>query len=124
MSDPIVERLAGYASSLEFEDLPGEVVHQVKRLVIDSIGCGLGASDAAPVRAARELALEVRGSSPATLLGTRETTTPEMAAFVNGAMVRYLDFNAPTPARTPPTRPTTSPSSSPPPRRTNDRAGS
>ncbi|MYE47437.1 MAG: MmgE/PrpD family protein [Chloroflexi bacterium] len=93
MSDPIVERLAGYASSLEFEDLPGEVVHQVKRLVIDSIGCGLGASDAAPVRAARELALEVRGSSPATLLGTRETTTPEMAAFVNGAMVRYLDFN-------------------------------
>ena len=93
MTDPVVERLAGYVSSLEFEDLPGEVVHQVKRIVIDSLGCGLGASDAAPVRAARELALEVRGSSPATLLGTGETTTPDMAAFVNGTMVRYLDFN-------------------------------
>ena len=93
MTDPVVDRLAGYVSSLEFEDLPGEVVHQVKRIVIDSLGCGLGASDAAPVRAARELALEVRGSSPATLLGTSETTTPELAAFVNGVMVRYLDFN-------------------------------
>ncbi len=93
MTDPIVERLAAYVSSLEYEDLPGEVVHQVKRLVIDSVGCGLGASDAAPVRAARDVALEVRGSSPATLLGTTDTTTPELAAFVNGTMVRYLDFN-------------------------------
>jgi 2-methylcitrate dehydratase len=30
---------------------------------------------------------------PATLLGTTIRTTPEMAAFVNGIMVRYLDFN-------------------------------
>ncbi|MDE2803205.1 MAG: MmgE/PrpD family protein, partial [Chloroflexota bacterium] len=57
------------------------------------IGCGLGASDADPVRAARDLALEVSGASPATLLGTSATTTPDMAAFVNGTMVRYLDFN-------------------------------
>ena len=42
MTDPIVERLASYANSLEYEDLPSEVVHQVKRLVIDSIGCGIG----------------------------------------------------------------------------------
>ncbi|MYB41524.1 MAG: MmgE/PrpD family protein [Chloroflexi bacterium] len=93
MTDPVVERLAGYVSSLEYADLPDEVVHQVKRLVIDSLGCGLGASAAAPVRAARDVALEVHGSSPATLLGTTDTTTPELAAFVNGVMVRYLDFN-------------------------------
>ena len=93
MTDPIVERLASYVNSLEYPDLPSEVVHQVKRLVIDSMGCGLAASDAAPVRAARDLALEVHGSSPATLLGTTDTTTPDMAAFVNGVMVRYLDFN-------------------------------
>ena len=93
MIDPIVERLTSYAASLEYRELPDEVVHQVKRLVIDSIGCGLAAADAAPVRAARGLALEVHGSSPATLLGTTDTTTPDMAAFVNGTMVRYLDFN-------------------------------
>ena len=93
MTDPIVERLTRYVASVEYEDLPSEVVHQVKRLVVDSMGCGLAASDAAPVRAARDLALEVHGSSPATLLGTAHTTTPDMAAFVNGTMVRYLDFN-------------------------------
>ena len=70
MTDPIVERLTRYVASVEYEDLPSEVVHQVKRLVIDSMGCGLAASDADPVRAARDLALEVHGSSPATLLGT------------------------------------------------------
>ena len=93
MTDPIVERLTSYVASLEYQDLPSEVVHQVKRLVIDSMGCALAASDAVPVRAARDLALEVHGSSPATLLGTIHTTTPDMAAFVNGTMVRYLDFN-------------------------------
>ena len=93
MSDPVVERLAAYAAGLEYQDLPGDVVHQVKRLVIDSMGCGLAAGAAAPVRAARDLAREVHGASPATVLGTTETTTPDMAAFVNGTMVRYLDFN-------------------------------
>lgn len=93
MTDPVVERLARYAACIGYDDLPGEVVHQVKRLVIDSMGCGLAASDAAPVRAARDLALQAHGSSPATLLGAAATTTPDMAAFVNGAMVRYLDFN-------------------------------
>ena len=93
MTDPIVERLASYAAGLNYEHLPGEVVHQVKRLVIDSMGCGLAASDAPPVRAARDLALDVRSPSPATLLGSADGTTPDMAAFVNGVMVRYLDFN-------------------------------
>ncbi|MDE2901336.1 MAG: MmgE/PrpD family protein [Chloroflexota bacterium] len=93
MSDPVVERLARYAAGVRFEDIPAEVVHQAKRLVIDSIGCGLGASDADPVRAARDLALGVSGAAPATLLGTSAATTPDMAAFVNGTMVRYLDFN-------------------------------
>ena len=93
MTDPIVERLTKYAASLGYDGLPSEVVHQVKRLMIDSLGCGLAASDADPVRAARDLALDVQGASPATLLGTTGTTTPDMAAFVNGTMVRYLDFN-------------------------------
>ncbi len=93
MTDPIVERLTKYAASLGHDGLPPEVVQQVKRLMIDSLGCGLAASDADPVRAARDLALDVQGSSPATLLGTTETTTADMAAFVNGTMVRYLDFN-------------------------------
>ena len=123
MTDPIVERLAGYAAGVGYDDLSGEVVHQVKRLVIDSMGCGLAASDADPVRAARDLAREVRGSLPATLLGTADTTTPDMAAFVNGTMVRYLDFNDSYNGKDIAHPRTTSPRCWPPQRRTERRGG-
>ena len=93
MSDSTVQRLASYAASLQYEDLPPEVVHQVKRLAVDSMGCGLAAFASEPVGAARDLAASVTGSRTATVLGTRTATTPDLAAFVNGTMVRYLDFN-------------------------------
>ncbi|MFH1672468.1 MAG: MmgE/PrpD family protein, partial [Pseudomonadota bacterium] len=68
-------------------------LHAVKRSLIDSIGCALGAFAAEPVKIARRLAASVSSSMPASLLGTYMRTSPEMAAFVNGIMVRYLDFN-------------------------------
>jgi len=91
--DKTVDRLASYAAALRFEDLPPEVVHQAKRVLVDSIGCGLGAFTAEPVAIARQLASTIRGESEATVLGTRIRTTPDIAAFANGTMIRYLDFN-------------------------------
>ena len=85
--------MASYAASLRFEDLPPEVVHQAKRVLIDSLGCGLGAFGAGPARIARQVASTVHGEREATVLGTRIRTTPDLAAFANGVMVRYLDFN-------------------------------
>ena len=93
MSDTTVQRLASYASAIHYGGLPEEVVHQVKRLLVDSMGCGLGAITSDPVVAARDLASSVTGSLTATVLGTRIATTADLAAFVNGTMVRYLDFN-------------------------------
>jgi MmgE/PrpD N-terminal domain len=42
----IAETLARYATSLKYEDLPPEVVRVAKRIIIDSIGCGIGAFSA------------------------------------------------------------------------------
>ena len=39
----LAHRLAEYAVELEFERLPEAVVHEVKRRMIDSVGCALGA---------------------------------------------------------------------------------
>jgi len=88
---PLAQRLAAYALALRYEDLDAATVERVKTLVIDAIGCGMGAWDERPVRACREIALSVTG--PATIIGTTRRTTTEMAAFANGAAVRYLDFN-------------------------------
>lgn len=91
--DQTLARLVAYAEALQFEDLPEEVVHQVKRLVLDSLGCGIGAFTSEPVKGMRALAATVTGDFSATVLGTTTRTTADLAALANGTMVRYLDFN-------------------------------
>ncbi len=91
--DRTVDKISTYAASLTYSDLTPEAIHAVKRSLIDSIGCALGAFAAEPVKIARRLAARVSSSMPASVLGTFMKTSPEMAAFVNGIMVRYLDFN-------------------------------
>ena len=89
----VVEQLAAYACALRYDDLPPEVVQQAKRLIVDTVGCALGGSKAAPVVIARGIAGVVTSGEPATVMVTGERTSVDLAAFVNGVMIRYLDFN-------------------------------
>src|SRR5438132_170239 len=89
----LAERLVRYCQSLCYEDLPGAVVHEVKRRVLDSLGCALRAWTAPPCRIAHHIGRAVTVSDGATLWGTNHKTLPDLAAFANGALVRYLDFN-------------------------------
>jgi 2-methylcitrate dehydratase len=89
----ISQQLAAYATSLRYEDIPQEVVHRAKALIIDTLGCALGGHDGEPVEIARELAGEISSTQPASLLGYGPQTSGDLAVFVNGAMIRYLDFN-------------------------------
>jgi len=89
----LAEQLAEYAVGLRFEELPGPVVHEVKRRVIDSIGCALGAWDAAPCAIARRVAARFSDERGATLLGTNHRAPADWAAFANGCLIRYLDYN-------------------------------
>ena len=90
----IAQRMAQWANALKFEDLPEKTVHEVKRRVIDSIATCLGAYHSAPARIARAKAMAVTDPPPsANVWGTNHRTSPDLAAFANGAMVRYLDYN-------------------------------
>jgi len=89
----LAARLSRYCQSLCYDDLPGIVVHEVKRRVLDSLGCALGAWNALPCRIARRVGQSVQVADGATLWGTNHKTLPELAAFANGTLVRYLDFN-------------------------------
>jgi 2-methylcitrate dehydratase len=91
--DRTADYVSTYAAALSYGDLRQEALHAVKRSLIDSIGCALGAYAAEPVKITRALAAQTSATTPASLWGTRIKTTPEMAALVNGIMVRYLDFN-------------------------------
>jgi 2-methylcitrate dehydratase len=87
----LAKKLARFAVHLRYEDLPAAAVHEVKRRVIDSLGCALGAWRAAPCIIARRVAGQFGGT--AALWGTRQHVPPDWAAFANGCLVRYLDFN-------------------------------
>jgi 2-methylcitrate dehydratase len=89
---PLANRLAEYAVKLRFEDLPSVTIHEVKRRFIDSIATAVGAMDADAYAIARRCALRVRGEPGATLFGGG-TSSAEWATFVNGLLIRYLDFN-------------------------------
>lgn len=91
--DTLAERLSSYAVSLHYRDLPDEVIHKAKCIIIDTLGCAIGGYTSKPSNIARDLAGTVTSSQPATIIGSGQTTTPELATFANGIMIRYLDFN-------------------------------
>jgi 2-methylcitrate dehydratase len=78
---------------LKFEQFPSEVIHQAKRLTIDALGCAVGGFTSEPSTIARQVALETAGPWRATVLATGHKTYPDLAAFANGTMIRYLDYN-------------------------------
>ena len=93
MKKTLAERMAEFAIGLKFDDLPAPVVHEVKRRVIDSLGCALGAWHADPGVFARQVASTFSAERGATLWGTAHRSPPDWAAFANGCLVRYFDYN-------------------------------
>src|SRR6188768_117141 len=92
-TDATLMALADFASNLRYEDLPEEVVHEALRRIIDTLGCGYGGFHTDTAAIARDVAAEHSGPRTAHVLGRGLRSTPEMAAFANAVMVRYLDFN-------------------------------
>src|SRR5438270_10575138 len=93
MKTTLAHQLASYASSFRFEDLSKEVVHEVKRRVIDSLGCALGAWNEEPCIIARNVASDFSAKHGSTIIGTNHKAPPDWAAFANGCAIRYFDYN-------------------------------
>src|SRR2546427_7067294 len=91
--DQLTERLVEYALALSYEDPPPEVVQRTKCLLLDAVGCALGAAPWQAPSVARALAADVQSRTPATVMVGGQQTSPDMAAFANGVMTRYLDYN-------------------------------
>jgi len=89
----LAEQLADYVHSITYKAVPENVVHETKKRIVDSLGCAIGAFNEDPVKISRKVASAARDSQGSTLFGTSKKTTPDLAAFVNGIMVRYFDYN-------------------------------
>jgi len=86
------EQLAAFVSRASFDQLSTKARDQLKSCVLDALGCALGALEAEPTQAIRKQLDEFGGASLCTLIGGGRSA-PDRAAFYNGALVRYLDFN-------------------------------
>ena len=91
--DALTEHLSSYVAGLAYDDIPADAVHGMKVRLVDTIGCAAGGQNGEPAGVARALAREAGAATPARVWFTGERTTPELAAFANELMVRYLDFN-------------------------------
>ena len=89
----IARELAKYAGSLIFQDIPPDVIHQTKRVVLDTLGCAIGGYESEARQAIEEYIKESGHPGEAMVFGSGLRTSCLNAAFANGAMVRYLDYN-------------------------------
>jgi 2-methylcitrate dehydratase len=87
-----VERLAAFVTRATYDDLSEETRSALKAHVLDALGCGFGGLGGEPIAMLRTQ-LDDFGSNPLVTLIGGGKTAPDRAAFYNGALVRYLDFN-------------------------------
>src|SRR2546428_185198 len=93
MKKTLAHQLANYACALRFEDLSKDVVHEVERRVLDSLGCAIGAWKEEPCAIARKVASDFSAKRGSTIIGTNHKAPPDWAAFANGCCIRYFDYN-------------------------------
>jgi 2-methylcitrate dehydratase PrpD len=90
------ETLAHFASGLSFSDLPAPVVAQACDVILDAVGCAIGAWDADPDKGRIVVGLaQTFASAPvATIWGSGGARTDAaLAALANGTLVNAADFD-------------------------------
>ena len=87
------KEISSYVLSVKKESLPKEVIHEVKRRIIDSLACAIGAYDSKAAKIVLKACSKIKGKYKAPLFGKGKEVFYEEAAFANGSLVRYLDFN-------------------------------
>ena len=93
VADSVVRALTEFAVRIDIENVSEGATWSAKRCLVDALGCAINAYDFRPIEALRGIARTTMSSRPVTVFGTNTQTTPDLAAFVNGAMIRCLDFN-------------------------------
>jgi 2-methylcitrate dehydratase len=93
MSDRITKALAQFASRVSYDNLTERTISEVKRRVIDTIGCLISGYNEDASVAARKLADRYINGKGATIIGSGKKAPADIAAFANGTAIRYLDYN-------------------------------
>jgi 2-methylcitrate dehydratase len=93
MEKSISRQIAEFALKLKYEDLPENIINEVKRYLYDSVGCAYGGYHTKDVNILRDIYLKMGGAEEVTLIGFGDKIPAVNATLVNSLMIRALDFN-------------------------------
>jgi 2-methylcitrate dehydratase PrpD len=90
----ITEALGSFTAEAKYDDLPQDVVHEMERTILDSVGCAIAGISTERGKISAELARKLGGPAESTILGTSEKVASANAAFANGELINCLDLDA------------------------------
>ncbi|HUX93229.1 MAG TPA: MmgE/PrpD family protein [Ignavibacteriaceae bacterium] len=93
MGKSISRQISEFTVNLKYEDLPKEVIQEVKRFLYDSIGCAYGGYRTKDVNILRDLYKNMGGAAESTLIGFGDKLPAVNSSLINSLMIRALDFN-------------------------------
>ena len=93
MIQTIAERLAQFSESLQFDDIPPEVIEKTKRLVLDTVGVCIGSTQIDFGKSALKLVAGWGGAREATMIGRRTKVPAHHAALCNGILGHGQDYD-------------------------------
>jgi 2-methylcitrate dehydratase len=88
----VLEEMAEFIVRSTIESVSPAHRLALKIRTLDALGCAIGALGADPVRHVRQFVADFASDGSCTLVGGGRSA-PDRATLVNGALVRYLDFN-------------------------------
>ncbi len=91
--DSISRKLARFALTLKYDDIPEPARKEAKRFLLDSVGCALAALDHEDMRQAYRYIEQLGGNDQATIIGHGTRTNAPNAALMNALLVRAMDYN-------------------------------
>ncbi|MQG28272.1 MAG: MmgE/PrpD family protein [SAR202 cluster bacterium] len=89
----ITQTLAKFASNVNYEDLPPDVVDRAKYFCLDFAGVTLNGSTTDSAKAVVRALDDVGRSGPSTIVGTNKRALPEYAAMANGTAFHSIEMD-------------------------------
>lgn len=86
----VARQLAG----LRFEDIGQDAVDQAVRLVLDGLAVAVAGAGHEPVEVLWKVSRGLAGAGDASVIGHGASCAPDVAAYVNGAAMHVLDYEA------------------------------
>jgi 2-methylcitrate dehydratase PrpD len=90
----VLRGLALFAAKAKFEDLPGPIVHEAKRVLLDSIGCALASISSDKGKMCITLSKRLGGPGEASIIGVSGKVSCNNAVLANGELINAMDYDA------------------------------